>query len=527
MSSSLIQNVLANTRAVSPPAREYASGGGEVWFELELIDQTVSENPFAQVFAVEQMPRLLPGNSYVVRVSATRCHMNWRPVDTSRQIQVVLCCEVPGIGITDAKRLVEKDEIATFEEEFELTVPPAECPSGEFELRVVWVAEGRRAVNVAASLRFRLDGTYYPPDAGLMESCRISLNATPPPNTAILHIVQEQNRYRLRGWSSKIDRLETEPIEPPTIALAELLKELDAKTVKNTLSSASRRNSEDLLKWFDGLSKSYGDQLSLIIADHSMSELPWEMIEIQAGRYLGAYWRVVRWIPVRDFLAWQDLNLGEEERCGEVLAYLNDKELKVAVERKALDQFSTSYCETTNVLENRFSEPLHGVAMVYLGCHGIFSYNEKHKTALGELGNPSNTVVPLSIEAIEGQKGLRPLLFVNACHSARLIRDSNGFYGLPEVFLARIASAYLGTLGPVGSRHASEIAEFVLTEAAQNKIEPAEILRALRARAVKRLAGKPTADDLLNFIHTFMYVYYGNPFTRIELMSAGGREGDA
>jgi hypothetical protein len=252
-----------------------------------------------------------------------------------------------------------------------------------------------------------------------------------------------------------------------------------------------------------------------------MSELPWEMIEIQKGKYLGAYWRVVRWIPVRDFLDWQNLSIGQEERSGCVVAYLNGGELNVDLERAALQPFSTCYCETTHLLKETLSQPLQEVAVVYLGCHGVFTYNRKHEIALGELLNPSNRIVSLSVEAIQSQEGVRPLLFVNACHSARLIRDSNGFYGLPEVFLARIASAYLGTLGPVGADYASQVANFIFTEAAKDRIEPAEILRNLRAKAVAQLGPGATSDDWLNFIFTFMYVYYGNPFTRLKLICAG------
>jgi CHAT domain-containing protein len=317
-------------------------------------------------------------------------------------------------------------------------------------------------------------------------------------------------------------------MEQPTLGLADFVEaRLDPRYIKGNLSNFSRRNSKVLLDWFYDLYQRHGNQLCLIIADHSLSEFPWEMMQMDSGKYLGAVWKVVRWIPVRYYRLLQELCVEEEEFKGEVVAYLNHEELDTAQERQALSHLTTSYYETTAALKQGLSQPLNSVALVYLGCHGVFAAGDKHRIALGKLENPSGQLVSLDIEDIERQTGARPLLFVNACHSARLTRDCNGFYGLPEVFLASVASAYLGTLGPVGSSYAAKIANLIFTEAIEKSIEPAEVLRRLRAKAVAELAAAETTENWLNFIYSFMYVYYGNPSAKIRLACVAEPEEDA
>lgn len=530
----IIQRIVSNRGtavvyrgAGSPPI----AGGPEVYLEVEIIDPTEKLDPFTRALLEEQGgPRqLLPGRKYIVRVSATPYRQgDLHPIYPTSPLNLrLLCVEVPEIGIENPTRTFASEEITTLDEEFELTVP-AECPRGEHKLVLQYYQEASRKARMV-SLDFSLAGTFNPVDKGLMTTCRIKLNAQPPDNTAILHIeAPAPKQFRLTGWSRREKPLRTGLMEQPTLALADFIEaKLEPEHIKGALGSFSRRNSEDLLNWLHELQQRHGDQLCLIIADHSVSEVPWEMIEMESGKYLGAVWKVVRWIPVRDYRDWQELCMQEEELKGTVLAYLNHKELDTELERQALRRLMTSYCESAVSLKHGLSEPLGSVALVYLGCHGVFTSSEKHGIALGELENPSGRLVCLNIEDVKRQEGSRPLLFVNACHSARLIRDSNGFYGLPEVFLARVASGYLGTLGPVGSAHAAKTASLIFREAVEKCIEPAEVLRRLRARAVAELAASEARENWLNFIYTFMYVYYGNPLMKVRLGCAEEPGGDA
>jgi CHAT domain len=535
LASELIQRVVSNRGMPSSAGAQVppAPSGREIYFELEITDPTEELDPFARALAEEKAePRkLLPGHKYLVRVSATSYRQgDSYPVYAIAPLKLLLCCqEVPGIGISDATRTIAPEEIESLDEEFELSVP-AECPRGDYRLALMYYLEdNKRPKARTIYLDFSLEGTHNPVDQNLQTTCRIKLNDQPPEHTAILHIeAPAPDQYRMTGWSKREKPLKTGLMQQPTMGLANFIEaNLDPAYIRGSLIHFSRRSSEELLDWFHELYQRHGDQLCLIIADHSVSEFPWEMMQIKDGKYLGAVWKVVRWIPVRSFRDRHELCLQEEERTGEVLAYLNHKELDTDLERVALNHLATSYYETTASLKQGLSQPLDTVALVYLGCHGVFAAGAQHKIALGELENPSGQLVSLNIEDIESQEGARPLLFVNACHSARLARDTNGFYGLPEVFLARVASAYLGTLGPVGSSYAAKMANLIFTEAIEKSIEPAEVLRRLRAEAVAELAESEATENWLNFIYTFMYVYYGNPFAKIKLTCVAEPEGDA
>lgn len=533
LASELVQKVVSNRGPASSAGARVppAPSGQAIYLELEIIDPDEELDPFATalVEAEAGSHKLLPGHKYLVKVSATSYRQDdSHPVYASAPLNLLLCCqEVAEIGILDARRAIEPERIATLNEEFELTVP-AECPRGDYKLKLLFYQEDNKKLRTA-SLDFSLEGTHNPVDQSLLTTCRIKLNDQLPEHTAILHIeAPAPAQYRMTGWSRREKPLKTGLMEQPTLGLADFVEaKLDPEYIKGNLSSFSRRSSKDLLDWFYDLYQRHGNQLCLIIADHSVSEFPWEMMQMESGKYLGAIWKVVRWIPIKYYRLWQELCVDEEESRGTVLAYLNHEELDTDLERQALNHLTTSYYETTAALKQVLSYPLNSVALIYLGCHGIFAADDKHKIAIGELENPSGQLVSLNIEDIERQEGARPLLFVNACHSARLTRDSSGFYGLPEVFLANIASAYLGTLGPVGSSYAAKIANLIFTQAVEKSIEPAEVLRRLRAQAVADLAASEATENWLNFIYTFMYVYYGNPFAKIRLSCVAEPEGDA
>lgn len=525
--STFIQRVITGRAVAGGTGKESPTrpNAVPVYFELQLIDRTAELDPFdmALVEGTEK-PRLEAGGEYRIRVSAGLYgQAGQSPIYATAPIILRIGCKgVPGLATTG--RRIDADSILAFDEEFDLKVP-VNCLTAEYELKLFWFYVGeKRPARSVASLSVQVEGASYPVDSELLTTCSIALNVGLPENTAILYIESDDKKYRLTGWSSHERLMRTDPIESPTYSLANFVEaDLDPKTIRGLITRHSRNNSTKLLEWFKRLYERHGDNLCLIVADHSASELPWEMMKIEDRLYLGAIWKVVRWIPVRNYLLWQKLQVQDQEISGTVVAYLNE-EVEKKVEREALNRFRTSFCEDTDLLTKTLSEPLDTVAVVYLGCHGIFTANEEHTIAIGGLRNPSRNVMALDIESIDDHKGARPLLFVNACHSARLIRDNERFIGLLEVFLARVANSYLGTIGPVGSLQAAEIAERIFDKGVRGTVEPAEILRELRAEAIAKLAASESKEAWLNFIYTFMYVFYGNPFIKINLVAVG--EGD-
>ncbi len=525
---SFFQKITANRASVAAPTKQQVGTQRQhdpVYMELEILDPALSDDPFERARMTKTIPTLAPGGTYRVRVSTNyagsldQCRVL---PQTTAVLYLLGDREFSGVTIPSPRCTFDLEGIDTFVHEFEMVVAP-ECAIGDLTLQLLYLeAEKKHKPIPVASLRVHVEGTYNPPNQQLQDNCHIALDAALPEATAILHIEAPQpEKWRLTGWSYRSRQLQENNIDQPLIGLAEFVeRKVHPSTIKDNIRNFSRRSSVNLIKWLKHLSECYGEHFCLIIVDQTGTELPWEMLELDDDVYLGVVGSVVRWIPVQVYDEWQRLHIVEEKLSGGVLAYLDSIEVShTEKERAVLDTFTTFYCETVQELKQRLSQPLENVRLVYLGCHGVFYYNDKHQIAVGSLHNPSEQLVALALEGIPKHAHPRPLFFVNACHSARLIRDRNGVFGLQEVLFARAASGYIGTLGPVGSVYATRIAKEILsaTNISSAGIQPAEMLRQQRRQAVTRLAAHATDENWLMFLYTFMYVYYGNPLISICL----------
>jgi hypothetical protein len=445
-----------------------------------------------------------------------------------------------GIQIADPCIQVAFDQIEDLSRQITVTVT-ADCPRGDAIFELFQIRPGRgRIEKTWATLELFVEGNFNLVNQKLVEAVKILPNATLPDYVAILHVEAPQpDKLRLHGWNRLVRPLNLVVLKPEIkIGLAEFVeKKVDPDQVRGIIDSVSRHTEPALLKWFQNLlelcdDKQSDKRLCIIIADHTEAEIPWEMIKIRHGEHLGAVCRVSRWIPLRiDKESWWQLEVKEEEHSGDVIAYLDHDEVNYSdVEKDALDQFANMVCQNTVELKRQLSQSLGQVGLVYIGCHGIFTYSKKHEIAVGSLENPKGRISPALLEDLKRQEGKRPVLFINACHSARLMLDVPGLsaervlYGLPEVMMAKLASGYIGTLGPVGSRDAARIAENLLESAREVEVTPAEWLREIRAKAVKELSQENTLENQLTFIYSFMYVYYGNPLAQLKLTRAEKKE---
>ena len=256
------------------------------------------------------------------------------------------------------------------------------------------------------------------------------------------------------------------------------------------------------------------------------------MLELDNDAYLGALAVVVRWLPAQMRETWQHLYVRHEHYTGTVIAYIDQEVSHQEIEHHALHTLPVTYCEDATKLTQQLAAPLQGIGLVYLGCHGSFVYSDDPTSSIGLLPHSSDKLSLLDLSGLPVHSEPRPVLFVNACHSARLLRDDTSrniskLYGLPEVLLAHVASGYIGTLGPVGSAYAAQIAKAILTEAYSlpEGVHIADKLRQLRQSAVDQLTANDASDEnWLRFIYTFMYVYYGNPLARLRLPRADAEE---
>jgi hypothetical protein len=211
------------------------------------------------------------------------------------------------------------------------------------------------------------------------------------------------------------------------------------------------------------------------------------------------------------------LDLRNINRTGKIIAYIDTEGMTYSdKEQENLSNYNTQYCQTIADLFQILNSPIDTTSVIYLATHGIFTYNNKHEIAVGSLHNPTQRLVSIDLESINQPLESRPIVFINACHSARLMKDTFGMYGLPEIALARMAEGYIGTVGPVGSNEATYIAEEILKAASSPQgILIVDVLHKLRTQATRNLMEQPTEENWLMFLYTYMYVYYGNPFIRL------------
>jgi hypothetical protein len=257
------------------------------------------------------------------------------------------------------------------------------------------------------------------------------------------------------------------------------------------------------------------------------------MLELQDEMYLGTQAMVVRWTRIKLFDEWRILQIQDMRKDGSVIAYLDDEELGLRQtyhERKALSLLKKQdYKHLEELrLHLRYLEQVHDIGLIYIGCHG------QEGSSIGSLRDAAERITALDLEMPKIYPDPRPIVFVNACESARLKRDGRDYFnGLLEVLLARFASGYIGTVGKVGSAYASMVAKRIMQDALTEEcIQIAEVLRKLKEEAAEaaredELAKLNEHERLVReaeFLYAFMYVYYGNGLVRLRLMNAAETE---
>ena len=510
---------------------------------------------------------LMPGKSYCMYVYASnpRYASDQRPeLCVTSEIELLLECTNDvttdaAIEIENPQNIMTYQQIeqrgAIFENKeyqpFLLTIPK-DYPEGSISFSLSY-STGRWRKQVA-SLQVKVVSPYTPFEKAARELVYIDVTAPLPPGTAYLYVTAEDSErlHLTYGYNEKLYNEDAENWRPPKLAeFAERAKssyEAKAarsqdpvtevvKEITNTMRSFSVRGPEKFIGWLSKFVESADEEKRLLIVDDTDFEIPWEMLEYDDEKYLGARIAVVRWAKVQHFGSHLLLKVREEEHPGSVLFYLDDIELgeqQTYAERKALGDASGTAYHTLRQMVDAITVQgtLTQVGLIYLGCHG----NEG--TTLGSI--PSDLITYIDLHEAISQPDPRPIVFVNACDSARLTHKD----GLRRVFLERYASGYIGTLGQVVSTYASKIAACLLESAltGSDGIPVAEVLRQLRAEAVamitrqkaagpgtstpsiiarhehKDLAQMEVQEKNFYFLYTFMYVFYGNPLARLRLL---------
>lgn len=354
---------------------------------------------------------------------------------------------------------------------------------------------------------------------------------------AILHVYQNgADECSVWGGNVVTALPLTKPKQRPPLSLGKLVEEqqLPAK-IKGDMNFFSFVNPE-IRKWVKALRRKFGEQLCLVIADHTNFEIPWEMLELSPeeapNEYLGALVTTVRWQKVISGDDYLMLNPKPDECCGNAIAYVLDTELQVS-ELSILEQLNAVIYRSSEHDITTFQGHLQrndsDCGLIYISCHGEFRVN------LFEIwiGSDTNQQQRLRYWNLRNSqlnllKNSQGIVFINACHSGRhqahpYIPDSYQM-GFVELFLKKGARGVICTLGAVGNLYGAAFARELIEESLRSPhLSVAALLRELRLRVVQNLPEQPTIQDLLPFIYTFMYVYYGNPMTVLRLTPPGGQ----
>jgi hypothetical protein len=430
--------------------------------------------------------------------------------------------------------------------DFRLTVAPDCClEEGTLLLSCLNWLEGKFLDPCQLPVKIRLMGSLRNEVA---QRVKLALDEPIVPGQIFIHAVEAKNDrlsvIGFHGYDRRYPLEEREPIERPDKALSKLMEvwkdnkkmlnkvefERLTRTIENEVQTFSRKHAGNLLDWLIELIVK-DRNASVVIADHTRFEIPWELIELVPGKPLGAEVRVSRWTTVSEYVLTTEefrkgdltrlhrgskgyfrlLRIKPDRRVGSAVTYLDSALPDLG--HPPLDRPLAERCTDMQKLLNRLNQDVAGVCLVYLYCHGEFDEVESRRTSVGSLW-------AINFAEVLPKDEDRPLFFVNACHSGRLTGSSEGAEGLPEELLARVACGYIGTLGPVEERLATEVATTLLNQAIEGPepMYPAEALRKLRKDAFE--ARNKSPDDkggMARFLNAFMYVYYGNPLASFQL----------
>lgn len=524
----------------------YLSGNGGSWhgwspdlpfhftLDLDSWDEDVTRGPDIYV-ASEQIasaPHLDAGKKYRLLASGSTTGLaNQGDLTITTAIELKAGC--PGctqVTIEDPIRSVPYPPDPLIEHVFKLSVEEQSPILDELiiELRYRMVDSKSTRWMPLKTLVVALNGTFDPDIFCTVVGSGIALpkhSTHPPANLVFLTVTEPQvGRLSVTAGNRFKQKIFDELDELPKSTLANFIKDrTTAEKVRGEMNGISRYALPKLRNWLRNVWEKCRGDLDVLVFDYTDHQFPWEMLELNDGWYLGAKARVARWIPIQDFSGFRALSLSESdpppEFVGTVLAYVDSENMQGAsCDITTLDQIEAERCESMTDFSKRLRGTLDGIGLLYLGCHGMFSYDDKSRIYAGTIKGQRE--YPLTLEGARPNRAARPLAFVNACHSGRLKSEGSRLYGLPEVFLVRDVDGYIGTLGPIGSDFAGTVLDRLAADLKTETtgIEPAEFLRSLRAQVVQESEIVGADEDArLAFVYVFMYVYYGHPHARLRL----------
>ena len=380
--------------------------------------------------------------------------------------------------------------------------------------------------------------------SSLSESFGIKLDGKFDGKFAFLEVEYHTNNniiIRCRHGSLKIgEQLDTDPIPAPEISFDKIIN-LNLEETPGIMRMFSQKNSlaKKIRGWLLKLQEKQHNFSYLIINDRTTFEIPWEMLELKKNDYLGASLVTVRWQDITNPEDLDDVNglinleVVEKKCCGKIVAYLNTQDLpSVEQEKEILEVFNPTIYDNVRNFFDDLDQVNSEVSLVFIASHGFFD-KDLSQSKLGEEDERQRISVYdlYKYDFNFFKKG--SIVFMNACNSGRLqqndtlkINDTNPTtgreypIGFSTFFLEKGAEGVIGTLCKVDDKYAAKISRNFFQEYQKDPhLSVATILKNLRQKAANEYQGQKSNDEnTYLFIFTFMYIYYGNPMAKLELM---------
>ena len=218
--------------------------------------------------------------------------------------------------------------------------------------------------------------------------------------------------------------------------------------------------------------------------------------------------------------------------CGEIVAYLNTKELEnVKKEEDVIIKYKNKLHKNINDFLTDLDSRQEQVSLIFIASHGFYGKDDK-ETSFGQDDNDEQKISLMQLRSYDLKflTKFSTIVFMNACHSGRLYLDSDNITnpnyetgksylsGFPIFFLEKGAKGVVGTLDSIDDEYAFQVSNYFFQEYQDNpSLSVATILRNIRKNVVKKYIDNKHENAPL-FLHTFMYIYYGNPMTTLEII---------
>lgn len=370
-----------------------------------------------------------------------------------------------------------------------------------------------------------------------MVPARPDLSSGLPPDTALLKVIltrsgghdcfQLQGHFRQQTWVTGTEELRHQ--HRPGMILADELEGpggLDAAVGCYLFLRNWSDTKPGLTRWLTALRRQAGSRLRLIVWDDTDFGIPWELFWHSmdgASGWLGVIAQVIRWTTVHDADRHDQFSAEITNCAGRKVLCYEDGALTggtYSIARPGDPRFHA--VPTMDYLLRALERRTSAFGLVYVRCHG------EHHGDIFKAKLAGVRLADLSIRILPALRDSKPVVFLNACNSARPVIDPK--FGddvnrnFAEVFLRQRASGVVATMAEVPIAQSAVLASRLLNDARSGVVQLPEFLRAHRARHAGRLPKQVTAqlDDadkiaICSFLYASSFAYFGHPDSTFTL----------